>query len=81
MIAKPLENFRKEFLDFYKGYVLTADFDKQGKLIIFTNPYLDFENVIYDMCDMMLDTVNFREHLVIQLYPFGKNEYVSVSVN
>jgi len=82
MIARPIfENFRKAFLDYFDQEVISADFDEQQNLIVFVSPYLNFEEIIMNICDNILETVYFRQQLQLHLYPFGSNEGVKISIN
>jgi len=82
MIARPIfENFRTVFLDYFKEEVLTAEFDAAQQLIVFTNPFFAFDELVMNICDNILETVYFHQHLELHLYPFGSNECFKISIN
>ncbi|MGV3547451.1 MAG: hypothetical protein ACO1N4_10330 [Pedobacter sp.] len=80
-MTEHLETFRTELLTYYQDYLLMADFTANGKLLLLAKPFVDFHQIIMDLCDNMIDMVHFREHLDVHLYQFGKNELVEIAIN
>ena len=82
MIARPIfEKFRQDFLAYFNGDVISAEFDNWQQLIVFVNPYLDFAELVMHICESILEIVYFRQHLELHIYPFGNNEAVRISIN
>ncbi len=81
MTSQQLDTFKREFINYYENDILIADFDQQGHLIAFAKPFLDFDEVIVNVCEGMLDIVDFKQHLEVRLYPFGSNEFVEIGIN
>ena len=81
MTRRQLEIFREEFLMYYEDYILIADFDQQENLVVYSTPYLNFDEVIVYVCESLLDTVDFEDHLAIYLYQFGKNDCIRIAIN
>lgn len=75
------ELFKREFLHFYEDYIIVADFDCNGNLMVLTNPYYDFNHVVLHICRSILDVVHFHLQIRVDLQPFGANEYVRLSIN
>lgn len=80
-MTEHLESFRNEILTYYQDYLLMADFTAHGKLVLLAKPFIDFHQIIVDLCDNMIDIVDFKEHLDVHLYQFGKNELVEITIN
>jgi len=81
MTTQELEMFRNEFLEYYHDYIISADFDENENLIVFSKPYLNFDEVIFHLAESILDTVNFDDHIDVHLYQYGKNDYVEIGIN
>jgi len=81
MTRPHFEQFRKALLDYFQGDVIVAEFDNWDNLILFANPYQNFEELAINVCDNILETVYFSQHLELRLYPFGTNEYLKISIN
>lgn len=81
MTSEQLDLFKMVFVNHYENEILIADFNDQGHLVAFANPYLDFDEVIVSVCEGMLDIVDFTQHLEIRLYQFGTNEFIEIGVN
>ena len=81
MTRPRLERYRKTFLSYFDDYVLAADFDVQQNLVVYTTPYRNFDEVIIEVCEGLIDTVDFSDHLFVYLYPFGSNQYVRIGIN
>jgi len=81
MMAEYLEYFRNELLNYYPDYLLHAEFTDNGKLLLLAKPFVDLDTVMQDLCDDIVEMINFNEHLDIHLYKFGENELIEISVN
>ena len=82
MITRPVfEKFRQDFLAYFKDDVISAEFDSWQQLIVLVNPYRDFEEIVMQICENILETVYFRQHLELYIFPFGSNESVKLKIN
>ena len=81
MIRPRLERYKKHFVQYFQQQVIAAEFDPQEHLVVYANPYLDFEQLTLEICEGLFDTVDFPDHLVMHLYPFGANHYVRIAIN
>jgi hypothetical protein len=81
MPQQRLEQFKNEFLTYFDAYVLIAEFDAQENLIVISKPYLDFEVMVSHLCKSLVQSVGFQESLMIQVYQFGRNEFISIALN
>jgi uncharacterized glyoxalase superfamily protein PhnB len=81
MTKEKLELFLEKFIDYHNDNVMHAELDPDDNLIIFASPYRDFDETTFELCDRLLDTVDFREQLKVKLYHFGSNEFVEIWIN
>ncbi len=82
MMNRPrLERYRTQFLNYFQDYVLAAEFDAQANLVVYATPYQNFDEVVVEVCEGLLDTVDFPDQLYLYLYPFGSNQYVKIGIN
>lgn len=82
MIIRPVfEKFRQHFLFYFEGDVLTAEFDNDQNLIVFANPYVDYSDLVINICEKVAELVYFRQRLLLYLYPFGNNDCLSIRIN
>jgi hypothetical protein len=81
MTRPRLERYRKQFLDYFEDHVIAAEFDDNLQLIVYANPYRNFDETVMEICEGLFDTVNFNDHLYLYLYPFGKNQYIRIAIN
>ena len=81
MTRPRLERYRQHFLDHFDDYIMVAEFDKDQHLIVYANPYINFEETIMQVCEGLFDTVDFPDHLNLHLYSFGSNEFIRIVIN
>jgi len=81
MIRPRLERYRKYFIDYFEDFVIAAEFDESQQLIVYANPYREFDQTVMEICEGLFDTVDFPDRLLLYLYPFGRNEYIRIAVN
>lgn len=80
-MAESLEYFRNELLTYYPDYLLHADFTDSGKLLLLAKPFVDLDLIMQELCDEMVELINFKQHLQIYLYRFGDNQLIELSIN
>ncbi|RZK41821.1 MAG: hypothetical protein EOO90_09765 [Pedobacter sp.] len=73
--------FIHEFLRRFGEYTILADYDESGKLIVFVNPYADFDALVAYICENIFEIFSYTASLEIALYPFGSNTHVKLSLN
>jgi hypothetical protein len=73
--------FINQFLDYFEEYVLTAEFTDNGKMIVFSNPYLEFDTLIIYICEHIFDILYFTDPIQIIIYPFGTNDHLLITIN
>jgi len=76
-----LENFKDEFLAYYKDYIIAASIDQDENLVVVARPELEFQKVFAYISASILDTVNFEEHLDVHLYEYGVGNYIEIGIN
>ena len=76
-----LERFRQEFVSYFEDYVIAAEFDHSENLVVFTNPYIRFDEVVIQICEGLFETLSFQQKFALYLFPFGSNGYIKLSVN
>ncbi|TKC10523.1 hypothetical protein FA048_10085 [Pedobacter polaris] len=81
MIRPRLERYRKYFLNHFDNYVLAAEFDLKKNLVVYATPYQDFDEIVIEICEGLVDTVDFSDHVLLYLYPFGSNKYIKIAIN
>ncbi|TKC09885.1 hypothetical protein FA048_06630 [Pedobacter polaris] len=81
MIRPRLERYRKHFLNHFEDYIIAAEFDAGQNLIVYATPYQNFDEIIMEICEGLVDTVDFPDHLFLYLYSFGNNEYIKIAIN
>ena len=81
MIRPRLERYKKHFLQYFEQQVIAAEFDLGEHLVVYANPYLDFEQLTTQICEGLFHTVDFPDQLEMHLYPFGHNQYVKIAIN
>jgi hypothetical protein len=79
--TQQFELFRNEFLDYFGEHIITADFQSPNTLVVYTNPYLQFGELLTYICDSIFDMIHFCEHVNLHLYSFGSNECINISIN
>lgn len=67
-----------ELHDYYSQWLLIADSDPDGSLVLIAKPFIDFEAFTCYLCETVLDTVPLQKGLEIKLYKFGRNEHVFI---
>lgn len=73
--------FLNEFIDYFGEHTIAAHFDDKGRLIVFTNPYLEFDALIVYICENLSSIFHYHEHMEIVAYPFGNNNCILISIN
>ena len=81
MIRPRLLRYKKNFENYFHQEVIAAEFDPQQHLVVYANPYLDFEQLTLQICEGLFDTVDFPDQLIMHIYPFGGNQYVRIAIN
>ncbi|TCC88566.1 hypothetical protein EZ428_18165 [Pedobacter frigiditerrae] len=67
-----------ELTDYYSEWILIADRDIDGSIVMFTKPFIDFEGFTCHLCDTILDTIPLNKGLAIKLYGFGQDDNVYI---
>ncbi|MFD0941523.1 hypothetical protein [Pedobacter boryungensis] len=73
--------FLNEFLDYFGEHTIATDFDHEGRLIVFSNPYLEFDKLVVNICENLVNIFHYHDHMEIVVYPFGNNNCVLISIN
>ncbi len=73
--------FLSQFHEYFGEHTIASELDTFGRLIIFTNPYLKFDELLEHICENIFDIYHFAEHFEILIYPFGSNDYILISIN
>ena len=81
MTRPRLERYRKHFIHYFEEYIIAAEFNESQQLIVYTNPYKEFDHTVMEICEGLLDTVDFPDHLSLYVYPFGRNECIRIAIN
>ena len=81
MIRPRLERYRKQFLYHFEDHVLAAYFDAQQHLVVYATPYQNFDEIVMEICEGLIDTVDFSDRLLLYIYPFGSNVYIKIGIN
>lgn len=73
--------FLNEFLNYFEEYTILATYDAHGRLIVYTNPYLNFDTLIVYICENIFEIFRYCTQQEIVLSPFGNNEQVLISID
>ena len=73
--------FLSEFLDYFGDQTILAEFDEQGILTVYTNPYVSFDSLVVNICENIFDIFYYTEHQKIAIRPFGSNDEILISIN
>lgn len=76
-----LSVFLNAFLDQFGEHIIAAEYDSRGKLVILTNPYLDFNTLVLHIAENVIKIFKYTAHLEIILYAFGSNDDAQIQIN
>jgi len=74
-------SFLSQFQEYFGEHTVAYELDHSGRLIVFTNPYLEFDALLEHICENIFDIYQYPERFEILIYPFGSNDHILISIN
>lgn len=76
-----IEDFKRAIFFYFNDWLLLAELTTHSELLLLVKPFLSLTQVMAEICDNLVDMVEFNQPLTIKLIQFGNNEIISLSIN